>query len=276
MSHKPTKDQIAECRQKILEAYEANKDLYYEADINRIRSEDVLVERYLSREMCDVDSAVEIATGGLRFTKRQKIPEIKESEFSPELHSIPQYQGVDKKGNRTVFLRYKVAKKILKRNSKDQEKLKRLALYYFKKIEDETKGMATIVVDARSLAIRDLVKYANKDLAAVGAWLLTSVVRYSPDQIGQIYIYEMPRFFSAIVERILKLAPDQYQGRVKLVRKKDIDKYIAKDELPDYMGGKKASSGAAKEDEEGSGEEDNEVKTLEEMERALEVEDTQM
>jgi hypothetical protein len=147
-------------------------------------------------------------------------------------------------------------------------------MYYFKKIEDETKGKNTIVLDARSVAIRDLVKYANKDLAAVAVWLGTNVIRYSPDQIGTLVIYELPRFFSAIAERVVKLAPDDRAGQLKLVRKKDMEKLISKDEMPDYMGGKLAASARGSADDEAdSGDEGNEITNLEEMERALEEEE---
>jgi len=273
----PTKvssEMIAQVRSKVLSMYEDNKELYEESDIQRLKTEDLLVERYLTREQCDPLAAIETMNGAFRFGKRQGIGSISESEFSPELLSVIQYQGKDKSGNRTVYIRYKTAKKILKRNSKEGQKLKRMAMYYFKKIDDETKGRNTIVVDCRSLAIRDLVKYANKDLAEVAAWLITNVIRYSPDQIGMVLLYEIPRFFAAIAERMVKLIPDEHAGKLKIVRKKDIEKYVAKEELPDYMGGKLTMKGAgAADDEADSGDEGNEVTNLEDIERVLDQEE---
>jgi len=271
---KVTPEQIAQVRAEVLKMYEASKEMYEESDIARLKSEDLLVERYITREQGDVLGAIEVLNGAFRFGKRQGIGKIAESEFSPELLALIQFQGKDKAGNKTVYIRYKTAKKILKRNSKDQEKLKRLALYNFKRVEDDTKGKNTIVVDCRSLAIRDLVKYANKDLAAVAGWLITMTIRYSPDQIGSIYFYEIPRFFAAIAERVVKLIPDEYSSRVKLVRKKDIEKLIAKEELPDYMGGKLTlSAKGVPADDEDSGDEGNEITNLEDMEKALEEEE---
>jgi len=272
---KPTPALVAQVRTAVMAMYDSAPQLYEESDIARLKTEDLLVERYLTREKCDPLAAIETMNGAFRWGKRQGIGSIKESEFTPEQLNLIQYQGKDKNGNRTVYIRYKTAKKMLKRNSKDGEKLKRLAMYYFKKVDDETKGKNTIVVDARSLAIRDLVKYANKELAEVGGWLITNVIRYSPDQIGCIYLYEIPRFFSAIAERLLKIVPDEHAGKIKIVRKKDIEKYIGKDELPDYMGGGlKAGAGAPVEDDD-SGDEDG-VQNLEDIERALEVEDTKV
>jgi len=150
-------------------------------------------------------------------------------------------------------------------------------MYYFKKIDDETKGKNTIVVDLRSLAIRDLVKYANKDLATVAAWFITNIIRYSPDQVGTLVLYEIPRFFAAIAERLVKLIPDEHAGKIKIVRKKDIEKYVGKDELPDYMGGKLVvGGGTPAPDDEDSGDEGDGVQNLEDIERVLEEENTRV
>jgi len=274
---KLTPEMIAQVRAKVLSLYEDEKSLYEESDIARLKTEDLLVERYLTREQLDVLAAIETMNGAFRWGKRQGIGSIKESEFSPELHSMVQYQGKDKNGNRTIFIRYKTAKKIAKRNSKETEKLKRLGMYYFKKIDDETKGKNTIVVDLRSLAIRDLVKYANKDLATVAAWFITNIIRYSPDQVGTLVLYEIPRFFAAIAERLVKLIPDEHAGKIKIVRKKDIEKYVGKDELPDYMGGKLVvGGGAPAADDEDSGDEGDGVQNLEDIERVLEEENTRV
>jgi len=262
---------ITQVRGKVLAAYESSKELYHEDDIGRIKNEDAFISRYLTREQLDPLAAVETITGGFRFAKRMGIRDIKESEFTPELLSMVVFGGKDKNGNQMVYLRYKTAKKIVKRNSKDQEKLKRLALYYFNKIENETKGNYNLVIDARSLAIRDLVKYANKDIAAVAFWLGTAAIRFSPDAVGTLYLYEVPRFFSAVTERVIKLAPNEYSGQVKLVRKKDFEKIASKDEIPDFMGGKLAGgSKAPAEDDADSGDEGNEVTNLEDIEKALE------
>jgi len=267
---KVTPQQIAEVRSKVLAGYEDAKALYEESDIERLKTEDLWIERYLTREGGDVLAAIETMSGAMRWAKRLGIKKITESEFSPELLSLVQYQGKDKAGNRTVYIRYKTGKKIAKRNSKDQEKLKRLALYYFQKIDEETKGKNTIVLDCRSLAIRDLVKYANKDLATVAGWLIVNVIRYSPDQIGTLVLYEIPRFFSAIAERVLKIVPDEHAGKIKIVRKKDIEKLVSKDEMPDYMGGKLAASArGSADDEEDSGDEGNEITNLDDVERTL-------
>lgn len=266
---KVTPQLIAEVRSKVLAMYEDAKDMYEEKDIERLKTEDMLVERYLTREACDPLAAVETMNGAMRWMKRQGISKINESEFSPDLLNLVQYQGKDKNGNRTVYIRYKTGKKICKRNSKDGEKLKRFAMYYFHKIDSETKGKNTIILDLRSLAIRDLVKYANKDLASVAGWLIVNVIRYSPDQVGTLILYEIPRFFSAIAERVLKIVPDEHAGKIKIMRKKDIEKIVSKDEMPDYMGGKLAAGAKSADDEEDSGDEGNEITNLDDVERTL-------
>jgi len=115
---KVTPQLIAEVRSKVLAMYEDSKDLYEEHDIERLKTEDFLIERYLTREGCDPLAAIETMNGAFRWAKRQGVQKIQESEFSPELLSLVQYQGKDKNGNRTVYIRYKTAKKICKRNSK--------------------------------------------------------------------------------------------------------------------------------------------------------------
>jgi len=115
---KPTPALIAQVRKAALEAYEKNKELYDAADIERIKNEDLLVERYLTREQCDPEATIELISCALRYSKRVGLAQIKESEFSPELLSMVQFQGKDKQGNRTIYIRHKTAKKILKRNSK--------------------------------------------------------------------------------------------------------------------------------------------------------------
>jgi len=272
MAPKVTPAMISEVRAKVLAAYETSKELYHEDDITKVKTEDSYISRFLTRELLDPLAAVETITGALRFVKRQGARDIKESEFTPELLSLLQKGGKDKSGTQIYFIRYKTAKKIVKRNSKDQEKLKRLALFYVNKLENENKGNFHIVFDARSLAIRDLVKYANKDLAAVALWLGTAAIRYSPDATGNLYLYEVPRFFAAVTERIIKLAPNDYAGQIKLIRKKDLEKVVGnKDDVPDYMGGKLAAGAkVTAEDDADSGDEGNEVTNLEDIEKALE------
>jgi len=134
-----------------------------------------------------------------------------------------------------------------------------------------------MVIDERSMALRDLVKYATKDLAAIGMILGTALVRYSPDSLGSLYLYEVPRFFSAVLERVIKLTPEEYAGRVKLIRKKDLEKIVSKDDIPDYMGGKMVVGGKGSADDEvDSGDEGNEISNLDDMERALDEEDSKL
>jgi len=270
---KVSPEMIAQVRNEVLRMYEEHKDRYEEADIQRIKTDDLLIQRYLTREDLNVEEAIETLSGAYRWSKRNGLSKIQESEFSPELLSLVQYQGKDKNGHRCVYIRYKTAKKIVKRNAKDQEKLKRLAMYWFKKIEDETKGRNTIIVDARSVAIRDLVKYANKDLAEVAAYLGQNMVKFSPDQVGTLVFYEVPRFFAAIAERLVKLIPDTHAGQIKLLRKKDIEKIVSKDEMPDYMGGKLAASSKGSADDEADSGDEGELTNLDEIEKALEDEE---
>jgi hypothetical protein len=122
---KVTPELIAQVRSKVLEMYEKEKEMYEESDIARLKTEDLLVSRYLTREQLDPLAAIETMNGAFRWAKRQGMGKIAESEFSPELLSLVQYQGKDKNGNRTVYIRYKTAKKIVKRNSK-------VSLHYMK------------------------------------------------------------------------------------------------------------------------------------------------
>jgi len=79
---KLTPEMIAQVRAKVLSLYEDEKSLYEESDIARLKTEDLLVERYLTREQLDVLAAIETMNGAFRWGKRQGIGSIKESEFS--------------------------------------------------------------------------------------------------------------------------------------------------------------------------------------------------
>lgn len=85
-------DLIAQVRAEVLRHCEDNRSLYEEEDIEKIRTEDELVKRFLAREYNDPVATIDLITSALRWWKRQNVGAIKASEFPQDLQDMILFQ----------------------------------------------------------------------------------------------------------------------------------------------------------------------------------------
>lgn len=77
---------------------------------------------------------------------------------------------------------------------------------------------------------------ANMDVSML-IFMLNEVIPHLPKGLNYVLIYELPWLLSKIVNTTISCLPSEYKKLAKTSSKKDIHNWVAKESLPDFMGG---------------------------------------
>ena len=109
------KNLIEEVRKKFLERVNNNPELYYPEDVERVKTDDWNVRRFLHtfKSEPNADKAVEALDRAMKWRKSYGVLDIKDSEFAIEAYQCAGVfiYGRDLNGSQVLIIRGKVAKK---------------------------------------------------------------------------------------------------------------------------------------------------------------------
>jgi hypothetical protein len=223
---------IEELRTRFLAESSTNHDLYYEEDVNDIRTKDWAVRRYLQSRKCDVDEALKMMINAMKWRKTIGINKLNENSFPREYYQIGGVftYGKDLNGAQMIILRVKVNKKI----SEWTELLKKYIVFLFEKEDHryaahENNGV-TIVFDCNGAGI------TNVDIDLLS--FIVSVMRdYYPRLLSSVLINELPWVLQYVFKLVQTWLPKEQQKLLHLISKNELHNFVATEELPDFMGG---------------------------------------
>ena len=137
---KISKDLIEEVRQKFLERVDKNPDLYYNEDVERVKTDDWTVRRYLYRfnKEPDVNTGLEALDKAMKWRKSFGVLDFKDSDLVKEglmAGGILLY-GKDLNGSQLLILRGKTAKK----SKTWRPYMDRVIVHYLEKADKENTG----------------------------------------------------------------------------------------------------------------------------------------
>lgn len=221
---------IAKVRAILAAEVEKHPDEFDSDDLERFQNSDWTVTRFLLRKKGNIENAGQMMINCLKWRHRLGMPRWKDEDFPQEFYNLG---GVfpyapDLLGNTVIYIRAKLYDKKL---TCIQELFQRYVMHIVNRVDNERDGRGwSMVFDCSGLGM------ANMDVNML-LFMLNEVIPHLPKGLNYVLIYELPWLLSKIVNTTIACLPSEYKKLAKTASKKDINNWIAKEALPDFMGG---------------------------------------
>lgn len=221
---------IAKVREICKAEFEKNPDQFDKDDFERFMNSDWTVTRFLMRKKDNPEDAAQMIIGCAKWRHRLGMPRWKDSDFPMEFYNLG---GVfpyetDLLGNTVIYVRAKLYDKKL---TCIQELFQHYMIHIANRVDQERDGRGwSIVVDCSGTGM------SNMDVSML-LFMLNEVIPHLPKGLNYVLIYELPWLLSKIVNTTIACLPGEYKKLAKTASKKDIHNWVAKEALPDFMGG---------------------------------------
>lgn len=221
---------IDETRLLLKERYAKNPDSFYDEDYKRMLTDDWTVTRFLLRRREDPKRTAKLMEECGRFRKEYKMSEVQLWEFPIEFHKaggLFKYAH-DRVGNTTVYMRVKMYRRVPEIS--DVFKAFILCVIELADKENDGRGFA-VIFDLSGCGLK------NVDLAFL-SWLLSAFRNYCPKGCSYILVYNLPWILNATCKLAMSWMSATNRRALRFVHGKEIENFIAPENLPDYCGGK--------------------------------------
>lgn len=223
---------ISELRARFLSQSTTNQDQYDEKDIDNIRNNDVILRRFLQAKNANVDEALKMMITAMKWRKTLGVNNLNEETFPREYYQmgcIFSY-GHDLGGATSIIFRIKANKKF----ADWTELLKKYIVFLIEKEntrfeKNENNGIC-IVFDCNGAGI------TNVDLDLL-SFIVSTLRDYYPMLLKSVVVNELPWILQYLFKLVQSWLPKEQQQVLHLVSQKDLNQYIASDQLPDFMNG---------------------------------------
>lgn len=207
-----------------------NPDQFDDSDVERFMSSDWTVTRFLMRKKDNIEDAAQMLISCGRWRHKLGMPRWKDEDFPREFYNLG---GVfpyapDLLGNTVIYIRSKLYDKKL---TCIQELFQHYVIHIANRVDNERDGRGwSMIFDCSGTGL------ANMDVNML-LFMLNEVIPHLPKGLNYVLIYELPWLLSKIVNTTIACLPSEYKKLAKTASKKDIHNWVAKDCLPDFMGG---------------------------------------
>lgn len=220
---------IDETRRLLQERYAKNPDSFYDHDYKRMLTDDWTVSRFLLRRRLDPKRTAKLMEECGRFRKQYKMSEMQLWEFPIEFHKaggLFQY-AQDRVGNITLYMRVKMYRRV----PEISDVFKAFILCVLEQCDVANGGRGTAVIfDLSGCGLQ------NVDLSFL-SWLLSSFRNYCPKGVSYILVYNLPWILNATCKLAMTWMSASNRRALRFVYGDEIENFIARENLPDYLGG---------------------------------------
>jgi len=228
---------VEDLRTRFLAESSTNKDQYSEEDVEDVRTKDHTVRRYLESRKCDIDEAFKMMVNSMKWRKTLGVKSLNEDSFPREYYQIGGVftYGKDLNGSQMIILRVKVNKKI----SEWADLLKKYIVFLIER-EDlryaakENNGVC-VVFDCNGAGV------SNVDIDLL-SFIVQTLRDYYPTLLKSVLVHELPWILQYVFKLVQTWLPKEHQKLLHLISKKELQDYVAAEELPDFMGGNNSLS----------------------------------
>ncbi|XP_054166034.1 motile sperm domain-containing protein 2-like [Oppia nitens] len=226
---KITPQLLSDVRNQFLTDVNSNGSLYYDEDIECIKSNDWQIQRFILENKYNQELALKGLTAAMRWRKSFGVKEINENDFPEEYYrsgSIITY-GRDKNDAKIIIVRANIHKKV----NEWSDIMKKFFIYQIEKIDffNDGKGV-TLILDCTAIGI------GNLDLDLL-QFIVTSFSSYYPKLFDAILIHELPYLLQYVFKLVQSWLPEDDQKFFHLTQKKNLNNFVSDQQLPDFMNG---------------------------------------
>jgi len=220
---------IEEARSLLRERYAKNPDCFYKSDVDLILSDDWTMSRFLLRCRQDPRRSVDLVESAAKFRKQFKMGEAKPCDFPAEIYQVGgifQYEP-DRVGNVTMWMRAKFHR----RCNELSHLMKQFILCTMEQCDKMCGGRGvSVVFDLTDCGLKN----ADPNLLF---WLLNSFRNYCPKGLSYIIVYNLPWVLNATCSLALSWLSSTNRKRLRFIQGDQITKFIAPENLPDFVQG---------------------------------------
>ncbi|XP_054163365.1 motile sperm domain-containing protein 2-like [Oppia nitens] len=232
VSQKIADSLISELRQKFLELVAKNPELYYDKDIEKIKSKNWSIQRFLNHHKSNVDKALDGLDSAMKWRKSFGVLELSEKDFPREVfQSAPLFlYGKDLNGAQLMIMRGKVTRKIKSWIPMAQK----FFIYLIEKADlaDSGKGV-TLLLDCKESGIKN----ADIDFMKFAHHIFND---YYPGLVNAGLVYKLPTVMEAVFKVVKSWLNEEQEKFCYMISKKTINEYVSANELPDFLLGTNA------------------------------------
>uniref|UniRef100_A0AAX7V949 Motile sperm domain containing 2 n=1 Tax=Astatotilapia calliptera TaxID=8154 RepID=A0AAX7V949_ASTCA len=221
---------IEETRQRFNnELLQDSTEKYDPRDVERLQTDDSLVEGYLTWRIYNVDDALKMIDESLHWRKEYGVNDINES-------TIPRWMfetgavylhGYDKEGNKLFWFKVKLHVK----DSKTVIDKKKYVAFWLERYAKKEPGMPlTVVFDMTDSGL------SNVDMEFV-KYIINCFKVYYPKFLSKMIIVDMPWILNAAWKIVKSWLGPEAISKLRFASKSEVQTYIGPEYLPPHMGG---------------------------------------
>lgn len=227
--HHKFDDRLQETREATLKLLsDVDASLIYPQDIQRLKTSDKLVRRHLEYHSGDVKRTAEKLVQSFKTLKAQAVRDFPDNYFPIEtwLHQALFHYGTDKNGKPVIYMRGRYGHRF----PRLKEVAVKFILHMLFKFEIELEDEWTVVVDNTGL------RYLQADIET-GYKVFYKFREVIPNNTGLILIVNAPYYARCMLSVCSLVLPEVVKQRFRLIGTEDLDQFIDKDQIPDFLGG---------------------------------------
>lgn len=216
-------------RELLRQRYEQRPESFYKFDVDLILTDDWSVSRFLLRCRLNPERSVDLMEAASKFRQEYKMGETGLCDFPAEIHQVGgifQY-APDRVGNTTLWMRAKMHRRCNEMN----HIMKQFILCVMEQCDKASGGRGVAVIfDLTDCGLK------NADPSFL-FWLLNSFRQYCPKGLSYILVYNLPWVLNATCSLAMSWLSNTNRRRLRFIEGDKIQKFIAPENLPDFVPG---------------------------------------
>ncbi|EEB18863.1 major sperm protein, putative [Pediculus humanus corporis] len=222
---------VQDLRSQFFEKLEsADSDIFHPADINRVKTDDAYLRRFLMHHDGNLDGALNMLWDACEWRKKFGTNDISEKNVNKEILELGSVFpfGKDKDGKTLLVFKSKHHYK----GAFDFEDHKKCLVYWMERLERQENGeMISLFFDMEGAVM------ANMDMDYT-KYIISLFKNYYPYFLNYIIIFEMAWVLNAVFRVIKTLLPPKAVEKMKFVNKSNVKDYVNPDFALKSWGGK--------------------------------------
>lgn len=214
-------------RDKFLEIAANNADDFYKQDVDRIKTTNWPLQRFLISNKKSTDSALNSLVKAMKWRKSFGVLDLSETDFPREMYGsgYMTLYGKDLNGATVMIFRGNVNKKI----KSWVPVMEKCFVYFLEKADASNDGKGlTLLVDLNGAGLK------NTDIDSL-KFIQTVLKEYYPRLVTAIVVYKLPAVLETVYKMVQSWLSEEEKKYLHLTKKKNINDYVAKDQLPDFL-----------------------------------------
>jgi len=226
---------IEKLRQKFLNEYETNPELYHQIDVERVRTDNWQIERFILDNEDSEEDAYKQLIRSLRWKKSFGIHERNDQYFPKEFYTI---LGIEK------YSWDKVGRLVLWTSSKHYIKIVEVSQLFQQFLAHQIERIDSKAGREGWVSVNDATREERGGLIPVDVGMgrfRVDMMKHYPQGVRLALILDLPWVLNSLYKLFQNFMNRSLRDRVILAKKATLRRYVDMDEVPKSFGGNRDS-----------------------------------